>query len=253
MRKITKVAVMAPALGLLALTTMGGTAYADEGHGLRAQLDQLNDSGATGNVMVNVDGTTLSVEMMASGLVADQPHAAHIHYGEEARNECPSLAQDDANDNGRLTTTETVPAYGPIVVSLTTSGDTSPESGLAVDRFDTAPGGELTYKRGRIEVSEDLAEDITSGEAAVVIHGVDYNDNGEYDGKAKSDLDDSLPAEATDPATCGVLSAMGAGGADTGAGGTQGGVDTGVLGAGALAMLGGALLLGRRQLSSTRS
>ena len=86
-----------------------------------------------------------------------------------------------------------------------------------------------------------------------MIHGVDYNDNGEYDGDAKSDLDDSLPAEATDPATCGVLTAMGAGGADTGAGGTQGGVDTGVLGAGALAMLGGALLLGRRQLSFTRS
>jgi hypothetical protein len=36
---------------------------------------------------------------------------------------------------------------------------------------------------------------------------VDYNGNGMYDFKSagKSDLDPNLPAEATDPATCGVL------------------------------------------------
>ena len=40
----------------------------------------------------------------------------------------------------------------------------------------------------------------------MVIHGIDYNHNGKYDFSAgKSDLDPSLPAEATDPAACGVL------------------------------------------------
>jgi hypothetical protein len=37
--------------------------------------------------------------------------------------------------------------------------------------------------------------------------GVDLNDNGRYDFKAagKSELDPSLPQEATIPATCGVI------------------------------------------------
>lgn len=41
----------------------------------------------------------------------------------------------------------------------------------------------------------------------MVIHGVDYNNNGEYEmaGAGPSELDPSLPAEATDPAVCGVL------------------------------------------------
>ena len=45
------------------------------------------------------------------------------------------------------------------------------------------------------------------GRMAIVQHGVDLNDNGRYDFKAagKSELDPSLPQEATIPATCGVI------------------------------------------------
>ena len=57
---------------------------------------------------------------------------------------------DDAKGDGTLNTTDGGPAYGPIVVSLTKTGDTSPDSGLAVDRFDTAPGGKISYERGSI-------------------------------------------------------------------------------------------------------
>jgi hypothetical protein len=41
----------------------------------------------------------------------------------------------------------------------------------------------------------------------LVIHGIDYNNNGKYDfaGAGKSELNPKLPAEATDPAICGVL------------------------------------------------
>lgn len=47
---------------------------------------------------------------------------------------------------------------------------------------------------------------IRRGDAVVVTHGFDYN-NGEYDkaGAGPSELDPSLPAEATDPALCGRL------------------------------------------------
>jgi hypothetical protein len=92
-----------------------------------------------------------------------------------------------------------------VVVSLTRSGDTSPASALAVDRFDTAPGGTLSYQRGQIKVSQDVAKAITEGQAVIVIHGVDHNGDGAYDGSTPSDLDPSLPTEATDPALCGAV------------------------------------------------
>ena len=196
----------------------------------------LNGVDANGTAMVTVNGTKIDVTMAASGLLQDSPHAAHIHFGADARHECPT-ASDDAQGDGTLNTTDGGPAYGPIVVSLTKTGDTSPKSGLAVDRFDTAPGGQISYERGSITVSQEVALAITKGEAVVVVHGVDHNDNGKYDGATKSDLDPSLPTEATDPAICGVLNAAPAGGMDTGAGGTSTPNNEGVL------LLGGGLLI----------
>ncbi|QTE30166.1 CHRD domain-containing protein [Pengzhenrongella sicca] len=181
----------------------------------------LNGVDASGTAMVAVTGTTITVTMAATGLLADSPHAAHIHFGAEARNECPA-ASDDASGDGTLNTTEGGPAYGAIVVSLTKTGDTSPESGLAVDRFDTAPGGKIAYERGSIEVSPEVAQAIVDGKSAVVIHGVDHNHNGTYDGDVISELDATLPTEATDPALCGVLTAAPAGSMATGAGGAAG-------------------------------
>ncbi|RYV49548.1 CHRD domain-containing protein [Pengzhenrongella frigida] len=192
----------------------------------------LNGVEGSGTAMVKVQGTMITVTMAASGLLADSPLAAHIHFGAEARNECP-IAADDLSADGTLNTTEGGPAYGPIVVSLTKTGDTSPASGLAVERFDTAPGGNLSYERGSIQVSEEEAQAIADGKSAVVIHGVDHNDSGAYDGDVMSDLDPALPAEATDPALCGVLSAAPVGSMATGAGGAAStGTDSGVLLAG---------------------
>ncbi len=116
----------------------------------------------------------------------------------------PALTAD--NRDFRLTTAEGLPAYGPIKVSLTTRGDTSAASGLAVTRFPTAPRGQIHYDRNT-RTSKAVARAIRRGDAVVVIHGVDYNGNGKYDFRSagKSELDPMLPAEATDPATCGVL------------------------------------------------
>jgi hypothetical protein len=196
----------------------------------------LNGVKGSGTAMVEVKGTRIDVTVAASGLLADNPHAAHIHFGADARHECP-VAGDDASGDGTLNTTEGGPAYGPIVVSLTESGDTSPKSGLAVDRFSTAPGGKIHYSRGSIHVSSGVAKAIADGQSVVVIHGVDHNHDGKYDGSTKSDLDPSLPTEATDPAICGVLSAAPAGGAATGAGGSSTPQQTPLL------ALGGGLLL----------
>ncbi|WP_336922206.1 CHRD domain-containing protein [Aquipuribacter sp. SD81] len=248
-RLLTVPAVAGAALVLaaapaLASSTASGSAQAD------LQPVPVNDAPGVGQAMVEVDGTTLSFMLESTGLLADAPHAAHIHYGEDSMNACPT-ADADADGDGFLTTTEGAPAYGSIVVSLTTEGDTSPDSGLAVDRFGV--GEEISYSRGDVEVSADVAEDIVSGEAVVVVHGVDHDGDGAYSEgeRGASDLDPSLPGEATDPALCGVLQAsqmgeMPAGGVQTGeAQATTGGVA--LAAGGAVALAGGALLLARRR------
>lgn len=91
-------------------------------------------------------------------------------------------------------------------MSLTTSRGTTPASGLAVDRFSTVPQGTITYQRA-IRTSKAVARAIRKGEGVLVVHGVDHDNNGTHDldGAGKSELDPALPAEATDPAVCGVL------------------------------------------------
>jgi hypothetical protein len=203
MRRTTALAMTAPALGLVAALTLAPPASAGTAT-THASLQPVNDHNAAGQAFVDVKGNKITVTMAAHGLVPDQPHAAHIHFGAEARHECPVMA-DDTDGNHHISTTEGAPAYGPIVVSLTTFGPTDPGSGLAIDRFDTAPGGKLQYERGNIKVSHAVARAIENGEAVVVVHGVDYNHTAAYDAGGPSDLDPSLPAEATDPAICGVL------------------------------------------------
>ena len=187
---------------------------------LSAQLHELNDSGASGTATAMVRNQMIQhIEVHAHGLTPDAPHAQHIHYGQQALNECPTLAQD-ANGDGRLTTVEGLPAYGPVVVSLNTSGGTTPASFLDVTRFPVSNSGAYHYSRDNIRftrvegtgysggggTAQQIAASVREGEGVLVIHGVDYNGNGMYDfGAGASELDSSLPAEATDPAACGVL------------------------------------------------
>ncbi|GAA3291104.1 hypothetical protein Dvina_33520 [Dactylosporangium vinaceum] len=141
--------------------------------------------------------------MFASGLLRNAPHAMHFHTGGAGR--CPTMAAD-TNGDGIVSTTEGHTAYGMIAASLTVTGDTSPASGLAVDRFATTPHGYLTYHR-TVMVDDMTAAAIRAGNAVLVIHGIDPNGTGTYDGSAPSDLDPKLPLEATSPAACGVINA----------------------------------------------
>ena len=221
MRTTSKMASVALGSAVLLPFLGAGVAQAADGNTMATLRPvALNGVKGSGTAMVTVHGTRIDVTMAANGLLPDNPHAAHIHFGADARHECPT-ASDDKSGDGTLNTSEGGPAYGGIVVSLTKTGDTSPKSGLAVDRFDTAPGGNIQYERGSINVSPEVAQAIADGKSVVVVHGVDHNNDGKYDGKTKSDLDPSLPTEATDPAICGVLAAAPAGGMDTGAGGTS--------------------------------
>jgi hypothetical protein len=199
-------AALAVALVPGSAVATGDDHHHDRGGVKHAHLNALNNSGVSGHAKVKSKHRTLHIDVKARGLAKNLPHAQHIHYGEQARNECPTVSKDDSNGDFRLTTAEGLPAYGDIAVSLTKRGPTDPGSGLDVDRFPTAPSGWIDYDR-TTKTSRDVAKAIRNGEGVVVIHGVDYNGNGTYDfdSAGASELDPDLPAEATDPAVCGVL------------------------------------------------
>jgi hypothetical protein len=181
-----------------------GQAKHEHGEHFKADLKPLNSSGVEGHAILEKEGTKkLETEINSHGLAAKLPHAQHIHGFKKAVSECPTLAAS-GRDN-LITTAEGLPSYGPIQVSLTTKGDTSPNSALAVDRFPVANAkGSVEYER-TFSVPSNVAKNL--GKKVIVQHGVDLNDNGRYDFKAagKSELDPSLPQEATIPATCGVI------------------------------------------------
>ena len=211
-RKLTIVLLFAVALSL----SLASVAFANGGddrddnhkNHYKAHLNPLNRSGAEGHAMLEKNGKKVEIEIHTKGLAPKLPHAQHIHGFKQAVSECPTLAADD-NGDGLVNTVEGLPSYGPIQVSLTSRGDTSPASALAVNRFPVADSsGLLRYERD-LTVSRKVARNL--GKFAIVQHGVDLNHNGRYDFKSagKSELDPSLPQEATIPANCGVIDRVG--------------------------------------------
>ena len=193
-------------LAVVASLVLASVAFAQGGDQkkFQADLNPLNRSGASGKVNLTLENTRLTTTMVRShGLAPELPHAQHIHGMAQAISECPTLRADD-NGDGLVNTAEGLPSYGPIAVSLTTRGDTSPASALAVKRFPVAnEGGALQYTR-TFGIPSKVARNL--GDFAIVQHGIDLNHNGRYDFSAgPSELDPSLPQEATIPANCGVI------------------------------------------------
>ena len=135
MRKAFALPTVAIAAAAFPLLTMS-PALADHDGSYQADLGALNASGVSGTGMVTLSGDQATVMIEASGLVAGAPHAQHFHIG--AQGTCPTDADDEDGD-GFVSVTEGAPFYGAIGSSLTTEGDTSPDSGLAVDRFGPSP------------------------------------------------------------------------------------------------------------------
>jgi len=189
------------------VSTSAAAGSAAEAVNLRVDLDHMNNSGVLGRAQLVSLGGRLNVQIDARGFLKGMPHAQHIHFGAQARHECPNVAMDDRNNDHRLNTVDGNPAYGQIRKSLTTRGDASPASALAIDRFPTTPRGVMHYDRTIKVKGDNLRQGIRNGDAVLVIHGLDYNGNGKYDfrGAGKSELDPAFPAEATDPAACGRI------------------------------------------------
>lgn len=241
--------ISAIALSTLGLALLAGPASAGhEGSVYTGNLSGLNGVNGSGSVSITVadDGESIAVDLDASGL-ADFPHAIHIHGivdGEDvSASACPPAAADEDGD-GIITVVEGAPFYGGVQLSLTTEGDTSADSALAVERFPA--GSSISYSRSGIDLPDNLKPNIAK--LHVVVHGVDENGDGELnmDQQERSSLTDDLPREATAPALCGTLTAQAAT-VQTGLGGTA---DTGMNGfalAGGLIALAGAGTLTRRR------
>ena len=243
------------ALGVAAVPVLlAAPAHADT---VEFQLNELNNSGATASAVITTnDDGSMQVRINGTGFTPNSPHAQHVHGAATGNFFCPPASRD-ANGDGQVATEEGVPDYGGVMVSLTTTGDASADSGLAVDRMPVADAeGNLSYERtipaGMIP--QGIVENIDN--LHIVQHGLDANGNGEYDLEslgesvfAKSLGVAGIPEEATNPATCGEVVPTGT--IETGGAGTEGTEALPALALGGAALLGAAgLTVGRRRMTA---
>lgn len=243
------------ALGTLGALMLAGPALAaHEGSTYAGDLNSLNNEPGSGSATIEVsqDGESMTVDVTASNLELDFPHAMHIHGiydgdlsddpadGAFSASSCPDFS-DDANEDGILTVAEGAADYGGVLLSLTTEGDTSADSALAVERFPA--GTSIDYSR-EVTIPSAMKDELSK--IHIVVHGTDTDDSGDVNNDVESSLDPSLPVDATAPALCGTMTVTSAGAVQTGAGGTAT-TDSGTaaVAAGAAALL-GAVALRRR-------
>jgi Protein kinase domain/CHRD domain len=182
-----------------------------------AQPVPTNRVTGTGTATIHLSGDVVSAAVNTNGLLNGQPHALHIHAG--GLGLCPpASAASLHNGHLSLSTGDGIRWYGPPQVSLTNTGDTSAASRVDLTRYPTS--GNISYQRA-FPIPSGVADAIRAGNAVIVVHGIDYNHNGIYDNVLdRSDIAPSLPGEATAPALCGTLKAVG--GATASAGGGSG-------------------------------
>lgn len=168
MKKVVSYLALAaiPLLTILAFVA-APVAGAREGvHHYNVPLRALNGSGVSGVATMDLDGSALTVTIVASGLEANQTHMQHIHAIDHGNSTCPP-ASADANGDGIVSFAEGLPFYGPVRLPLTVSGTTYPFIG---------PSGSLSYSR---TFTVDPHAFLALQTKVVVLHGLTVN--GAYD------------------------------------------------------------------------
>ena len=205
--------VAVAAVGLLSVAA-GATAKSERsGERYRATLaavphDPAADGGsnASGRAKLTLSGNSVGILLKGRGLSPGLPHAAHIHgknHPEIAT--CPDAGRRVGGvSDALIETVDGLADYGGILVSFTTSGDTTPASGLALGRMPVAKdNGKLTYRR-TIDVPDEVADHLD--EKHIVIHGHDIDGDGGYDPGPITAL--GAPLEAELPVACGEIRAQ---------------------------------------------
>lgn len=195
---------VAAAIILITYSPDDGSSNESPGEKVPATLGPVptNKVDGLGEATLELKGNLATVSLKTNGLLDGEPHAMHIHAGEKGQ--CPTV-KAARNHNGHLSisTTDGAAFYGSPRVSLTTRGDIGVISILEFARYPTA--GNITYKR-TIRLRPRTVRFIRRNRAAIVVHGIDYNGNGAYDGTlGRSELNPGLVGEATAPGLCGEL------------------------------------------------
>lgn len=160
-------------------------------------------SNSSASAKLTLRGSSLDVLLKGRGLSRNLPHAMHIHGKDHPEiATCPDADRRAGGVSGSLIeTVDGLADYGPILVSFTTTGDTSPSSGLALGRMPVAKGnGKLTYRR-TVGVPSEVARHLD--EKHIVIHGHDIDGDGGYDPGPITAL--GAPLEAELPVACGEI------------------------------------------------
>jgi hypothetical protein len=159
----------------------------------------------TGSATVQLRGDLATVTLRTSGLLGGSPHLMHIHA--KGLGTCPPASAARIHNGHRaISTADGLRYYGRPLSSLTLWGSTSGNVPTNINMNVYPASGNIRYAR-TLTVTPELASLIRRGDAVIVVHGIDYNGNHKYDYSSlgTSDLDKSLPGEATAPALCGPL------------------------------------------------
>jgi hypothetical protein len=157
-----------------------------------------------GSATVQLRGDTATITLNTNGLLNGSPHLAHIHG--LGLGSCPTASSARVH-NGHLyiSTGDAIGLYGSTLTSFTESGSTSGSVPNNIDMPRYPANGNIRYRR-TMTITPLAADLVRDGDAVIVVHGIDYNGNHIYDfGLGLSDLDKTLPGEATAPALCGPL------------------------------------------------
>ncbi|HEY1592127.1 MAG TPA: serine/threonine-protein kinase [Solirubrobacteraceae bacterium] len=196
------VLIVGAVVAVIALSSSGSSK--PSGTPFAASLTPVPTNQVTGkgSGTVRLNGSKATITLDANGLLNGAPHAMHIHAG--GKGVCPpASAARPHNGHLSISTGNGIAFYGPPQVSLTSTGDTSPKSIIDFSRYPST--GTIRYQR-TITIPPGVADAIRAGNAAMIVHGIDYNHNGVYDNVLdRSDLNNALPGEATAPAICGSL------------------------------------------------
>lgn len=188
----------------------GQTNQNNQNQDFEANINEVNHSGAHGTLTVKLSGDQAKINEHVSGLLANQPHAQHLHYDAQATHTCPS----QPSGNGIVSGVDAQPDVGTVAVSLTTKGSTGPGAALNFKDYPTAKNGNINYSR-TVTLTNAQAQALRNGQMVVEIHGIDVDHNGKYDTSAgtsplaqQAGLGNNVPLEETAPAACGVLTAQ---------------------------------------------
>lgn len=196
-----------------------------------------NNVAGSGELWVTLTGNKAKFTLQVGGLLANAPHAAALYA--DAAGQCPTAAHaSDVNGHKAVTLSDAAQVLGRPGTALTVSGDTGAGSMLALDRYPKA--GAYTYSR-TFDIDPKVAAAVKNGTAVMVVHGIDYNKNGQYDNVLG--MTSGVPAESAAPALCGAFVASQMQSVPTGSADTGGGpVDStnALAGFGALSLLGAA-------------